>query len=74
MFNDSIEKGRFYKLDSIRKSIIIPAIQITGETSGGDIVLISQSVSGYEIEPLIEETEDMKEKVTSLLEKLKNKK
>jgi len=30
--------------------------------------------SGYEIEALIEESEDMKEKVSNLLEKLKNKK
>ena len=54
--------------------MIFKVVWATGETSGGDIVLISQSVSGYEIEPLIEETVDMKEKVTSLLEKLKNKK
>ena len=58
-----------------RNQLHIPDIfRVTGETSGGDIELISQSVSGYEIEPLIEETVDMKEKVTSLLEKLKNKK
>ena len=58
-----------------RKKInYLSAHDVTGETSDGDIVLIIQSESGYEIEPLIEETGDMKEKVTSLLEKLKNKK
>ena len=53
--------------------MIFKVVWASGETSGGDIVLISQSVSGYEIEPLIEETVDMKEKVTSLLKKLKKK-
>ena len=33
---------------------LIPAIEVTKEISAGEIVLISQSVSGYEIETLIE--------------------
>ena len=44
------------------------------EIAEGSIVLISEVDSIYEFEVLMEETEDMKEKVSSLLEKLKNKK
>jgi len=61
-------------LAQLDNQLLIYVFEVTREISKGDIILISQSVSGYEIEPLIEETVDMKEKVTSLLEKLKNKK
>ncbi len=72
---DKIEDGQYVFLEHPEEinQLLIPASEINVEITEGNIVLISQVDSGYEIEPLIEETEDMKEKVTSLLEKLKNK-
>ena len=72
---DKIEDGQYVFLEHPDEvnHLLIPATEINVEITEGNIVLISQADSGYEIEPLIEETEDMKEKVTSLLEKLKNK-
>ena len=69
---DRIEDGQyvFLKHPDEENQLLIPANEVTGEISEGDIVLISQLESGYEIEALIEETEDMKEKVSSLLEKV----
>lgn len=73
---DKIEDGHYVFLERFNEEnqLIIPENKVTVEISEGSIVLISSAGLGYEIEPLIEETEDMKEKVTSLLEKLKNKK
>lgn len=73
---DKVEDGHYVFLEypDEENQLIIPASEINVEITEGNIVLISQADSGYEIEHLIEETEDMKEKVTSLLEKLKNKK
>jgi hypothetical protein len=73
---DRIEDGQYVFLEHPAEEIqlLIPAHEITGEIAEGGIVLISQTESGYEIEPLIEETEITREKVNDLLEKLKNKK
>ena len=73
---DRIEEGQyvFLKHPDEENQLLIPANEVTGEIFEGDIVLISRLENGYEIEALIEETEDMKEKVSNLLEKLKNKK
>ena len=73
---DKIEDGQYVFLEhpNEENQLLIPASEINVEIAEGDIVLISQVDSKYEIEVLIEETGDMKEKVTSLLDKLKNKK
>ena len=73
---DRIEDGQYVFLEhpNEENQLIIPTNEVTGEISEGDIVLISRLESGFEIEALIEETEDMKGKVSNLLEKLKNKK
>ena len=73
---DRIEDGQYVFLEhpNEENQLIIPTNEVTGEISEGNIVLISRLESGFEIEVLIEETEDMKEKVSNLLKKLKNKK
>ncbi len=72
---DKIEDGQYVFLEHPDElnQLIIPAEKIAVEISEGDIVLIEESESGYTIEVEKKETEDMKEKVTSLLDKLKNK-
>ena len=71
-----IEDGQYVFLEhpTEENQFLIPANEITGKISEGDIVLISRSECGYEIETIIEETEITREKVKNLLEKLKNKK
>lgn len=73
---DRIEEGQYVFLEHPEEEnqLLIPANEIIGGIEEGDIVLISSTESGYEIEPLIEETEITREKVNELLEKLKNKK
>ncbi|MFC5587526.1 DUF3006 domain-containing protein [Sporosarcina soli] len=73
---DRIEEGQYVFLEhpAEENQLLIPAEEITGGIVEGDIVLISKTESGYEIERLIEETEITRDKVNSLLEKLKNKK
>ena len=72
---DKIEDGQYVFLEhrNEENQLLIPSSEVNAEIVEGSIVLISQVDSEYEIEPLIEETEDMKEKVISLLDKLKNK-
>ncbi|MEK5070232.1 DUF3006 family protein [Sporosarcina sp. FSL K6-1508] len=73
---DKIEDGQYVFLEhqNEENQLLIPATEINVEIAEGSIVLISSLESGYEFEVLMEETQDMKEKVSSLLEKLKNKK
>lgn len=73
---DKIEDGQYVFLEhqNEENQLLIPDAEINADIAEGDIVLISRVDSKYEIEILIEETGDMKEKVTSLLDKLKNKK
>ncbi len=73
---DKIEGGQyvFLERENEEKQLLIPSTEINVEIVEGSIVLISQVDLVYEIEVLIEETDEMKEKVSSLLEKLKNKK
>lgn len=73
---DKIEDGQYAFLEFPNEvnRLIIPANEINGEISEGDIVLIRKEESGYKLEVIYEETEKMKEKVSNLLEKLKNKK
>jgi hypothetical protein len=56
------------------KQLLIPVTEINVEIAEGGIVLISEVNSVYEFEILVEETENMRDKVSSLLEKLENKK
>lgn len=73
---DRIEDGQhvFLEYNNEENQLLIPTNEVPAEITEGDIVLISKVDSVYEFEVLIEETQDMKEKVSSLLEKLKNKK
>ncbi|WP_342538312.1 DUF3006 family protein [Sporosarcina sp. FSL K6-1540] len=73
---DQITDGQYVFLEheNEENQLLIPAAEINVEIAEGAIVLISEVDSGYEFEVLIEETEDMRDKVSNLLEKLKNKK
>ena len=73
---DKIEDGQYVFLEheNEENQLLIPATEINVEIAEGSIVLISKVDSNYKFEVLIEETEDMRDKVSSLLEKLKNKK
>lgn len=63
----------FLLRDNESEQLLIPKTIIKVPLQEGDIVEIEKLESGYEIDVLKEETKDMKEKVSSLLEKLKNK-
>lgn len=73
---DKMEDGQYVFLEhqNEENQLLIPAAEINVEISEGSIVLISKTDSVYEFEVLIVETEDMRDKVSNLLEKLKNKK
>ncbi|WP_252502028.1 DUF3006 family protein [Sporosarcina sp. Marseille-Q4943] len=78
-----MEKKR-YTLDRIddvfleypreEEELLIPVSKISPKLSEGDVVCISKTDTDYVIEVLEDETEIMKDKVATLLEKLKNKK
>lgn len=72
---DKIEDGQYVFLEHPQEEnqLLIPTAEINIEIAEGDIVLISHVDSIYTFEVLIEETEITSDKVTSLLEKLKNK-
>lgn len=55
--------------------LLIPLVDIDLPINEGDIVLVDKKddSTGYNIKVLIEETNEAKEKVKSLIEKLKNK-
>jgi len=73
---DRIEDGKYVFLEYPNEEdhLLIQKNEVPVEVTEGDIVLISKVDSVYEFEVLIEETEDMRDKVSNLLEKLKNKK
>ena len=73
---DRIEDGQYVFLEypDEENQLLIPKNEVPTEVTEGDIVLISKVDSVYEFEVLDEETEDMRDKVSNLLEKLKNKK
>ena len=73
---DQISDGQYVFLeypDEVNQ-VNITENEINKKLSEGDIVSITKVDAKYEIEVLEEETTDMKDKVSSLLEKLKNKK
>ena len=73
---DQITDGQYVFLeypDEVNQ-LVIPEVEITVKVSEGDIVNITKVDSRYEINVLKNEIEDMHEKVSSLLERLKNKK
>ena len=73
---DRIDDGFyvFLRHSNEEEELLIPASKVSVKLSEGDIVCISKTESDYIIEALENETEIMKDKVNSLLEKLKNKK
>ncbi|MFS0688978.1 DUF3006 domain-containing protein [Sporosarcina sp. 179-K 8C2 HS] len=73
---DRIDDGFyvFLKRDDESEQLIIPLEEVKVNLNEGDIVEIETNETGYRFEVLKEETSDMKEKVSNLLEKLKNKK
>ena len=64
----------FLQREDESKQLLIPKSMIKVLLEEGDIVEIEKNELGYEISVLKEETVDMRDKVSSLLEKLKNKK
>lgn len=72
---DRIEEGQYVFLEHPKEEnqLLIPTTEINTEIAEGSIVLIRNAESGYEVELLIKETEDMQVKVRSLLEKLNSK-
>ena len=73
---DRIDDGFYVFLQHSKEEeeLLIPASKVSVKLSEGDIVFISKTESDYLIEALEIETGIMKDKVSSLLEKLKNKK
>lgn len=73
---DQITDGQYVFLEHPEEvnQLLIPEKEVTEKLSEGDIVNIKKVDAGYKIEALKEETENMHDKVSSLLEKLKNKK
>lgn len=73
---DRIDDGFyvFLKRDEESEQLIIPLEEVEVNLNEGDIVEIETNETGYQFEVLKEETSDMKEKVSNLLEKIKNKK
>ncbi|MCG7346095.1 DUF3006 domain-containing protein [Sporosarcina sp. ACRSL] len=73
---DRIDDGFyvFLKRDDESEQLLIPLEEVEGNLNEGDIVEIETNETGYQFNVLIEETSDMKVKVSNLLEKLKNKK
>ena len=73
---DRIDDGFYVFLQhsNEEEELLIAASKVSVKLSEGDIVFISKTESDYLIEPLEIETGLMKDKVSSLLEKLKNKK
>lgn len=72
---DKIEDGHYVFLEypDEENQLLIPVSEIDAKITEGGIVLISKIDSEYEVKLQAEETQDMKDKVNSLLEKLKNK-
>ena len=73
---DRIDDGFYVFLQhsNEEEKLLIPVSKVSVNLSEGDIVCINKVESNYVIEALEKETEIMKDKVSSLLEKLKNKK
>ena len=72
---DRIEDGFYVFLlsDDERQELVIAVAEISAELAEGDIVELRKTEGVYEVRVLQQETDDMKKKVTDLLEKLKNK-
>lgn len=66
------ELGVFLKYPSETERLHIPISELDEGLKEGDIVLISIENDIYKVERLVEKTEDQREKVRGLLEKLKN--
>ncbi len=72
---DQITDGQYVFLERPDETnqLLIPVEKVSADLNEGDIVTLTESNGTYQIEFLKEETEDMKSKVSDLLEKLKNK-
>ena len=72
---DRIEDGQYVFLEypNEENKLLIPKNEVRAEVTEGDIVLISNEDSVYAIVILDAETEGMRDKVSSLLEKLNEK-
>ncbi|MBB4826222.1 methyltransferase-like protein [Sporosarcina luteola] len=73
---DRIENGYYVFVDypAEEQSLLIEVADVKGELKEGDIVSIEEIDGSFAIELLEKETQDMKENVRTLLEKLQNKK
>ena len=72
---DRIEDGQcvFLRRPEEEVELIIPENELLVAVKEGDIVFIESDNGDYRIQVLKEETENVKEKVSSLIEKLKSK-
>ncbi|MFS0575776.1 DUF3006 family protein [Sporosarcina sp. 179-K 3D1 HS] len=72
---DRVEDGFYVFLlrSDESEELLIPKSSVSVVLSEGDIVHIRKTDNRYDIEPLKDETIEMKSKVTDLLEKLSNK-
>ncbi|SDO10338.1 Protein of unknown function [Psychrobacillus sp. OK028] len=64
----------FLKYPNEKESIQIHCSKLNAQLNQGDIVNISSKEDKYEIELLIEETTNQKQRISQLLEQLKNRK
>lgn len=73
---DRVDNGYFVflKHPDETEELLVPEAEVRVQIAEGDIVRINKKDSGHVVEVFEKETEDMKDKVSSLLEKLKNKK
>ncbi|MDN4607903.1 DUF3006 domain-containing protein [Sporosarcina highlanderae] len=73
---DRIDNGIYVFLwsEDEGKQLLIPKDTVNHDLREGDIVEITRNGDQYDITLLEEETQDMKDRVSALLEKPKNKK
>ncbi|MEK3980353.1 DUF3006 domain-containing protein [Psychrobacillus sp. FSL K6-2836] len=62
----------FLKYPNETESLLVQSSELNDKVKKGDIVNISIKEEKYKIEPLAEETASQKERISQLLEQLKN--
>lgn len=62
----------FLKYPNETESLLVRSSELNDKVKKGDIVNISVKEDKYKIEPLVEETMNQKERISQLLEQLKN--
>lgn len=68
------EYGIFLKRSEEVEQLLIARIDLDSSLAEGDVVSIEDTGLSYNVQKLVEETEDAKQRVSSLLQKLQQKK